>query len=267
MSEPLDSVFQSQWVVFALPAVLLVGFAELGFRLGLRLYVATDTARKGEISGIQGALLGLLGLLLGFTFAMAVSRYQARRDLVVKEANAIGTTFLRASLLPEAHQAPVEDLLRRYVEARLTFQPLAADPVKLAEGLRLSADIQRQLWQHAVAVAKETPTPIVATFVITVNETIDTEAERLAAARDRIPGTVWLLLLTVASLGCVTSNYIAGADGARSVFSSIVFPLLVAVVIILIFDLADPSQGLIRITQQPLVDLQDAIQANVRSGP
>ena len=106
MSEPLDSVFQSQWVVFALPAVLLVGFAELGFRLGLRLYVATDTARKGEISGIQGALLGLLGLLLGFTFAMAVSRYQARRDLVVKEANAIGTTFLRASLLPEAHQAP-----------------------------------------------------------------------------------------------------------------------------------------------------------------
>ena len=92
MSEPLDSVFQSQWVVFALPAVLLVGFAELGFRLGLRLYVATDTARKGEISGIQGALLGLLGLLLGFTFAMAVSRYQARRDLVVKEANAIGTS-------------------------------------------------------------------------------------------------------------------------------------------------------------------------------
>jgi hypothetical protein len=118
MDQLLGSVFQAQWVVFVLPAVLLVGFAELGFRLGLRLYLAKDAARKAEIGGIQGALLGLLGLLLGFTFAMAVGRYQARRDLVVKEANAIGTTFLRASLLPEAHRAPVEDLLRRYVEAR-----------------------------------------------------------------------------------------------------------------------------------------------------
>jgi hypothetical protein len=90
---------------------------------------------------------------------MALGRYEARRDLVVKEANAIATTFLRASLLPEAHRAPVEDLLRRYVELRLTWQPLAGDSVKLAEGLRLSAEIQRHLWQHAVVAAHEAPTP------------------------------------------------------------------------------------------------------------
>jgi hypothetical protein len=264
VDEFLNYVFQNQWVVFALPGMLLIGFAEVGFRLGLRLYVAKDTIRKGEIGGIQGAILGLLGLLLGFTFAMAVGRYEARRDLVVKEANAIGTTFLRASLLPAAHTAPVEDLLRRYVEARLTFQPQANDPAKLAEGLRLSAAIQSQLWQHAVAAAKETPTPIVATFINTVNETIDVEAERLAAGRNRIPGSVWVLLLTVAALGCITSSYASGADGARSAFSGIVLPLLVSVVITLIFDLADPRRGLIRITQQPLVDLQQAIQATQR---
>jgi hypothetical protein len=264
VDEFLTCVFQSEWAIFALPGLLLIGFAEVGYRLGLRLYSAKDAARKSQIGGIQGALLGLLGLLLGFTFAMAVGRYEARRDLVVKESNAIGTTFLRASLLPDAHRAPVEDLLRHYVEVRLTFQPLAGDPAKLAEGLRLSAGIQRELWQHAVAAAKEAPTPIVATFVNTLNETIDTEAERLAAARNRIPGTVWLLLLVVASLGCVTSSYLAGAEGARSAFSSIVFPLLVAVVITLIFDLADPRRGFIRITQQPLVDLQQAIRATER---
>src|SRR5256885_17236968 len=98
MSEPLDSVFQSQWVVFALPAVLLVGFAELGFRLGLRLYLAKDTAREGGIGGIQGAPLGLLGLLLGFTFPMAGGRYQARRGPVVKGAHAICAAVPRASL-------------------------------------------------------------------------------------------------------------------------------------------------------------------------
>jgi len=260
MDDLLKSVFQSEWMIFAFPGLLLIGFAEIGFRLGLRLYVAKDTARKGQVGAIQGALLGLLGLLLGFTFAMAAGRYEARRDLVLKEANAIGTTFLRASLLSDAHRAPVEDLLRRYVDLRLTFQALAADPAKFAEGLRLSADIQRQLWEHAVAAAKETPTPIVATFVNTLNDTIDTEAERLAAARNRIPGTVWILLLTVAALGCMTSTYLAGEEGVRSAFSSIVFPLLVAVVILLIFDLADPRRGLIRTTQQPLVDLQHAIQ-------
>ena len=96
------------------------------------------------------------------------------------------------------------------------------------------------------------------------NETIDTEAERLAAARDHIPGSVWLLPLTVASLGCITSSYASGAEGERSAFSGIVLPFLVAVVITVIFDLADPRRGLIRITRQPLVDLQQSMQATQR---
>jgi hypothetical protein len=119
-------------------------------------------------------------------------------------------------------------------------------------------------WDHAVAAARESPTPIVATFVNTLNDTIDVEAERLAAGRNRVPGTVWLLLLTVASLGCITGSYAAGAEGERSAFSSLVLPLLVAVVITLIFDIADPSRGFIRITQQPLIDLQQAIQVRPR---
>jgi hypothetical protein len=94
VDEFLSYVFQSPWVVFTIPGLLLIGCAEIGFRLGLRLFSAGDAARTGQVGGIQGALLGLLGLLLGFTFAMAVGRYEARRDLVVKEANAIGTTFL-----------------------------------------------------------------------------------------------------------------------------------------------------------------------------
>jgi hypothetical protein len=94
----------------------MLAFSEIGFRIGLRLYATKDAARKGQIGGIQGAVPGLLGLLLGFTFAMAVDWYDTRRDLVLKEANAIGTTYLRASLLPDTHQDPVKDLLRHYVE-------------------------------------------------------------------------------------------------------------------------------------------------------
>jgi len=243
-----------------------MGIAERGFRFGLRLYASQDEARKAQISGIQGAVLGLLALLLGFTFAMAVNRYEARRELVVKQANAIGTTFLRAALLPEAHVAPVEDLLRHYVELLLKYAPLAKDPAKLAQGLRVFADIQVVLWEHAVAASKASPTPIVATFINALNETIDTEAERVAARQNRVPGSVWLLLLIVASLGCLTSSYSAGAQGVRFLFSSLLLPLLIAVVLTLIADIASPYGGFITVSQQPLVDLLQAIQPTQASG-
>ena len=109
----LSDIFTSQWLVIAITAVLLLASAEFGYRLGLRLHRAKDEARKGQIGGIQGAILGLLALLLGFAFAMSVARYDARRGLVLQEANAIGTTYLRASFLPEAHKIGVENLLQR----------------------------------------------------------------------------------------------------------------------------------------------------------
>jgi hypothetical protein len=262
MNDILARLFANELVVFLLVLALMLAFAEIGFRLGLRLHATSDAARKGQIGGIQAAVLGLLGLLLGFTFAMAVQRYDTRRSLVLQEANALGTTYLRASLLPDAHQAPVKDLLRRYVDLRLKYGPLVDDPAKLAEGIRLSGDIQAELWEHAVKAAKEAPNDITATFIESLNETIDTDAERIAAMRADIPSGVWLLLIIVAASGCVTTSYGGGAEGARSKLGSVFLPLLIAVVIVLIFDISYSRVGLIRVSQQPLVDLQQSIQAN-----
>lgn len=198
----LAKFFANELLVFLLVLSLMLAFSEIGFRIGLRLYATKDAARKGQIGGIQGAVLGLLGLLLGFTFAMAVDRYDTRRGLVLKEANAIGTTYLRASLLPDTHQAPVKDLLGHYVDTRLTYWPLVDDPAKLAEGQKLIGDIQTQLWKHTTESAKEAPTDITATFIESLNQTIDVNAEthcrhaswdsqrRMAAAGNG--GGVWL---------------------------------------------------------------------------
>src|SRR5882672_2785165 len=95
IDETLSRIFTSQWLVIGTVSVVFLASAEIGFRLGLSLYRTKDDARKGQIGGIQGAMLGLLALLLGFTFAMAVSRYDEKRELVLQEANAIGTTYLR----------------------------------------------------------------------------------------------------------------------------------------------------------------------------
>jgi hypothetical protein len=262
-----DFLSNNIWVFGAIVAVVLLGIAEIGYRLGRRLFATKDEARRSQIGGVQGAILGLLGLLLGFTFSMAVSRFETRRDMVLKEANTVGTTWLRAGLLPEAHRAPAKDLLRRFVDVRLATQAVGYDPAKLAEGLRVSAEIEAELWQHAEAAAKEAPTPITATFINTLNEMIDTDAERINAHRNRIPSAVWVLLILVAASGCLASAYGSGAQGVRSAFTSAFLPLLISLVILLIFDLLTPHQGVVGISQQPLIDLQNTMRAEAGARP
>src|SRR4051812_44999905 len=113
----------SEGLFLVLLTALLLGFAELGFRIGVR----AEGAPKEQVMDIQTSVLGMLALLLGFTFAMAASRYDTRRVLVVHEANAIGTTYLRASLLPPAHVEPVRQTLRRYLELRINTRIRAAE--------------------------------------------------------------------------------------------------------------------------------------------
>ena len=243
-------------------ATALLAAVEVAYRLGRRSR-AHDEARRRHIAAIRGVILGLLSVLLGFTFSMAVERYSVRRDLVVKEANAIETTWLRAGLLPETRRDEARRLLSDFVDVRLRTHTLARDPIQLVEGLRRSAEIESKLWQHAEASAREAPTAVTATFIATLNQLIDTDAERVAAARNQIPAGVWLILTAVAGTSCWTSAYAAGHDGVRSIFTSVLLPLTVILVLLLIFDLTHERQGIIGISQQPLVDLQTLF----RSGP
>jgi hypothetical protein len=255
----LARIFADQWLVIFIVLLLLLGFSELGFRLGRRLHERKDEPRKGQIGSVQGAVLALLGLLLGFTFSMAIGRFEHRRELVLQEANSIGTTWLRAALLPEPQHLAVEDLLRRYVDARLAFYDAGSEAARRDEAEAATARLQRELWTHTVAAAKAAPTPITATFIATLNDTIDLDATRLHALRSKVPGAVWLLVLVVAAAGCYASGYGTGATGVRSVFANLLLPALIAIVVTLISDLDRPRQGLIGISQQPLLDLKASI--------
>jgi hypothetical protein len=256
----LAFVFANQWLVLLICGALLLALTESGFRMGVGLHEAKDDARKAQIGGVQAAVLGMLGLLLGFTFAMAVGRYESRRQLVVQEANAIGTTYLRASFLPEPHRRAVEDLLRRYVDVRLDFYAAGTDAAKAQAAEQDATRVQRELWAHAVAAGKESPSPLTATFVGALNETIDLDATRLNTLRAHVPGAVWLLLLAVAAAGCFASGYGTGAAGARSLLTTVLLPLLITFVITLVADLDRPRRGLIGISQQPLIDVREALR-------
>lgn len=258
MDALLKQIFATQWHVVVIVSVFLLVVAEAGYRAGHRLYRRTDRESGSEIGSLQGAILGLLGLLLGFAFAMGVQRYDQRRNLVVEEANAIATTYLRASLLPEPHQTEVKRLLQHYVDVRLEFYWSGEDDAALSAAERSAAEIQQQLWAHAVAAGRIAPTPLTSVFIAALNETIDLDALRLAARRNLVPSTVWLLLLLVAACGSWATGYADGVNGKRLWFSQALLPLLIAVVITLVVDLASPRRGLIGVSQQSLIDLKES---------
>jgi hypothetical protein len=164
-------------------------------------------------------------------------------------------------MLPESVRQQSRQLLQRFTETRITYQKVTYDRAQLAEGLRLSAQLENELWQHAETAAREAPTPITETYIFALNEMIDTDAERIAAHRNRIPPGAWYLLALVAAVGCLTSAYGSGAQGARSSFTSVLLPLLISVVIVFIFDLLATHQGVVTINQQPMIDLLSSMQA------
>jgi len=209
---------------------------------------------------VPAAVLTLLGLLLGFTFAMAVSRHETRRDLVVQEANSIHTTARRAQLLPEPQAANVGRLFREYVALRIEAHRETQFSQRFASLRQGSADLHGRLWDEAVAAAAKQPTPITASFIVSLNETIDFEATRIAAKRNHVPGAVWLLLLCVAGCGLWLTGWEAGMARGHQFLARFLFPLLIAVVIALITDIDTPRGGLITVDERPLLELNDSLK-------
>jgi len=255
LDQIFGQMFASQWIVFVGLMILLVGLSELAWRMGI-----ASSGRKSEAdkdSGtVRSAVLALLGLLLGFSFAIAASRNEARRELLVEEANSIGTTTRRAELLPQQHASNVVQLLREYVPLRIEAHRESQFSERFANLRKHSAELQNRLWAEAVGAAAERPSPITASFIASLNETIDLEATRVAAKRNHVPAAVWLLLLCVTGCGLWLVSYQAGTSGRHSILERFVFPVLVAIVIALITDIDTPRRGLISLDERPAAGIE-----------
>jgi uncharacterized membrane protein YhaH (DUF805 family) len=256
MDALIIKLFTSQWGVFLFVLSVLVAAAEIGFKSGLRFSYKSDEKSRSLLGSFQASVLGLLALLLGFSFSMAVDRYDQRRDLVVAEANTIGTTYLRAAFLPDKEQQAIQNLLRQYVRNRLEFYEAGTDDAQIEKAEQQGADIQQALWAHTLNAGKLYNTPLMATFVNAINEVIDLDTERLAAMSNHVPAPVWMLLVFVAFCGVGMTGYDAGASGKRMWFSQMLLPLLITTVITILVDLDSPRQGLVVINQQSLIEME-----------
>jgi len=258
LDQIFGQLFSSQWIVFVAVVILLVGLCELAWRIGLAGSRKKSEADK-DSGTVRSAVLALLGLLLGFSFAIAASRNEARRELLVEEANSIGTTARRAELLPQPHASNIVRFLQQYVPLRIEAHRQAQFSERFATLRKRTVDLQDRLWAEAVAAAAERPSPITASFISSLSETIDMEGKRIAAKRNHVPGAVWLLLLCVAGCGLWLVSYQAGTSGRHSILERFVFPLLVAIVITLITDIDTPRGGLIALDERPLLELNETL--------
>ena len=247
-------------LVFFVAILLLVLLSvEGGYRLGKFRRGRSDKELEAPVGAMVGATLGLLAFLLAFTFGLAAARFDDRRVVLLDEANAIGTCFLRAEMLPERGEE-VRSLLRKYVDVRLEVVRTGN-----MEGIRWSEEIQQQLWAHAVVLARNSSNLFVSLFVQSLNDVIDLHAKRIQIGlRSRIPGIIWLALFAITVLSFAGMGYQAGLAGTCRSLAILAVAFAFSSVIWLIADLDRPQEGTLQVSQQAMIDLQQSMALPIK---
>ena len=251
-----ENLLNHQWLL-AISLFVFMGLAiELGYRTGIKFGLGDDQDRKEQVNAIAQGLFDLLSLLLSFTLTMAVS-HDHWRELIVREADAIGTTYLRAATLGQPYQGNVEQLLRNYVDARIGFFAAGSDAALVEQAVKHSNRIQQELWGNLVDVSQSDRTALAVASMNSLNEVIDLDSERVAALQNRIPPKVWMLFFFVSLIAVFTR----GLTLKRRLWLTLALgPITVAIAAGLIADLDNSGSGFIRVDQGPLYRLKADIQ-------
>lgn len=241
-------------LIFLISFLMLWLAAWVGGRMGQRSRLEEDS--RTDFSVVQGATLTLLGLIIGFSFSMAIGRYDQRKMYEEAEANAIGTEYSRADLLPAPMAGQVRELLRRYTDLRISFY-VTRDQDELKKIDTETAAVQGELWAAVARSAAAQPTPVVALAAGGMNNVIDAQGYTQAAWWNRIPEAAWELMFLIA----LFANWMLGY-GARRIHWKllIVLPLVVSISFFLISDIDSPRRGMIRVHPQNLESVRDRLR-------
>lgn len=252
--ELLDSI--PLWGILASIIFIFCAGMEGGFRFGQWRKAHVPDEREQVAGAMVASILGLVALVLGFTFSLAASRFDARRRSVLDEANAIGTTWLRTRFLPQPEQSESARLLREYVNVRLR----GVESHDMAMAIKRSNELHVLLWGHAVTVTEKADTISTGLYIQSLNEVIDLHETRLHDGRSRIPVVLWAALYFLATLGVSSVGYQAGLTTQQRSPTALALILSFACVLYLITDLDRSQQGLLRVSQKPLLDLQESMK-------
>jgi len=257
----MNNVTNYPLLVFVLSFSVLWLSAWIGASFLRRRRKLEEDIRE-DFGVILAATLTLLALIIAFSFSMAISRYDQRKNYEEAEANAIGTEYLRADLLPAADAAKVRALLKNYLDQRVLFYT-TRDEQQIRQINVRTAQLQTELWSSVLAPAAAQPTPPVALVVSGMNDVLNSQGYTQAAWWNRIPITAWVLMAAIA----ICCNVMVGY-GARNVKPGgillLVLPLVVSISFFLIADIDSPRRGVIRVKPQNLESLVESLRATDR---
>jgi hypothetical protein len=253
-NQPLDLL--PIWSVYILTVVVLFLAAEIGFKLGKPVQKRWPDQSEAGVGAMVGAALALLGFLLAFVTNIAIGNFNQRRQLVVSEANAIGTTYLRAGYLADPYGVESRNLLREYVNLRIK----ALNPAATESAIARSEQIQDELWLLAEEVAKEDPGPTIALYLTSLNEVIDLHTERISAELEyRVPPIIVMGLYVVAVMTMLLIGLYFSYREKHNLIAVTMVVLIVSVVFLMIIDMDRSNVGLLQIPQKALINLQQKL--------
>lgn len=245
------------FLLFVVSLAAFWGCAQLGAALRRKQEAGGESAPE-IFTIVLTASLTLLGLIIGFTFSMAVNRYDQRKNYEASEANAIGTEYVRVGFLPSNDAALTRTLLRNYLDQRiLRYQ--TDDPGRSAEIRQRTTELQTQLWSTVQNSALAQPSALTALASAGMNEVLNSQAYTQAAWWNRIPGAAWLLMLFIALLCNVMVGYAARGAMLHSLLL-IIMPLLISTAFLLIADIDSPRGGVIRVSPENLLSLSSQLR-------
>jgi hypothetical protein len=220
-----------------------------------RLIRPLGTASHQDIDIILGATVTLLALIIGFSFSMAVTRYDQRKNYEEAEANAIDTAFLRADLLPGDDAAHLRDLLKKYLDQRIAFYA-ANDPQQIAKITADTVDLQNKLWRAILPAANAHPTPIASLAVAGINDVLSAQGNTQAAWLNRLPAGVWAIMGLIA---LATNVLIGVSERRKGVLLLLILPAIISTSFVLIADIENPRGGFIHVLPHNLIALTHAL--------
>jgi hypothetical protein len=241
-------------VLFAFSVVILLLSIQIGAFVGLQRPIKED--ERNDLDVVISSSLTLLALIIGFSFSMAVSRYDQRKNYEEEEANAIGTEYVRANLLPAADRARVQELLTQYLDQRLLFYTIH-DPIQLEPVDTETAKLQSEMWSIVQNVAMAQPTPPISLALSGMNDVLNTQGYTQAAWWNRIPIAAWGLMVALAVFCCLLIGYRARHRGVHLL---VVLPIIVSVAFFLIADIDSPRLDPIRVLPQNLISLSQSLR-------
>jgi len=241
----------SAWQIVLTLFFFLFIFVEIGYRRGARLQTPDDEDSTA-LNTVKGAALALLGLLLGFSFALSSGRFEQRRQLMIKEANAIGTAYLRGDLMEEPLRSRYKELLKTYTDVRIeAFKAAAKEDQKEWERIAKAEALQNEIWKAGMEYASNHPQHSATLLVVNaLNEMIDTGTERTVARLAEVPMPILLLLISSVLIAGLFIGHSFGLGRGRHLMTTLLFCFLISFVVYIILDLDQPRRGLIQERQK-----------------